>query len=384
MNVRLFVLAVGTFAIGTGSFVFSGLLANVAADTGVSVAAAGNLVTVFAITYALAAPVLATLLANAPRRGLLLVAISIFALANLASVFAPTFGMLVVLRIFAALGAAMFTPNAVAVASSLAAPGERGKAISIITGGLTIAFVIGIPLGTFVGSLFGWRSTFALVGVLALVAVVGIRFLPVLPTPPAVPMSARLGMLKRPVILATMAVMCFAMMGGFVAFAYLGPLLTEISGYGGTGVSLLLLLFGAAAMVGNSLGGYGADNFDYRRFVVTMCVIQIAALIALTPLTLFAGGTATVVILCIILAAWGMAGFTFNPLQQHRMTRLAPEAENVAISLNSSSIYLGQGVGAGLGGLALGLGSVAYLGIVGAIATVGALLVVLFVVRPKS
>ncbi|MGI8649309.1 MAG: MFS transporter [Rubrobacter sp.] len=379
MNVRLLVLAVGTFAIGTGSFVFAGLLENVAEGVGVSVAAAGNLITIFAVTYAVAAPVLATLLATVPRRGLLLGAISLFTLANFASALAPNFELLMLFRVFAALGAAMFTPNAVAVASSLAPPEGRGRAISVITGGLTIAFVIGIPLGSLVGSYYGWRSTFVLVGVLALIAVIGVRFLPFLPAQPVVRLGERLGMLKRPEILATLSVMAFSMMGGFVAFTYLGPLLAGITSFGGAGVSLLLLIFGAAAMFGNSLGGYGADNFDYRRFVVGITVCQMAALLALSPLTANPGVTATV-LLCVTLVVWGVSGFAFNPLQQHRMTRLAPEAENVAISLNSSSIYLGQGIGAGLGALVLSYGSLVYLGLFGAVATSGALITVLFLV----
>ncbi|AHY45482.1 Arabinose efflux permease [Rubrobacter radiotolerans] len=384
MNLRLLVLALGTFAIGTGSFVFAGLLEGVAAGMGVSVPAAGNLITVFALTYALAAPPLATLTSNVPRRTLLFFAMALFLLANLASAFAPSFEVLLVSRVVAALGAAMFTPNAAAVASSLAAPEARGRALSVVTGGMTVAFVLGIPFGSLVGAYFGWRSTFVLVGILALVALAGVRSLPAVPSPPAVSLAERVGILRRVPVLVTLLIMMLGMLGGFVAFTYIGPILSSVTGFGGFGVSVLLLVFGGAAVVGNSLGGYGADNFNYRRFVAALVTVQSLSLLALSPLFLLSGTVFAVAAAGAVLVVWGAAGFALNPLQQHRLTRLAPEAQNVALSLNASSIYLGQGLGAGLGALALGPGSLSHLGLVAAASTVCALFVVLRFVEPAK
>lgn len=385
MNFRLLVLALGTFAIGTGSFVFAGLLEGVAAELAVSVASAGHLVTVFAVTYAIGAPVLATITGSVPRRRLLVFAMALFMLANFASVVAPTFSLLLASRVFAALGAAMFTPNAAAVASSLADPEHRGRALAVVTGGLTVAFVIGIPLGSLVGTYYGWRSTFVMVGVMAAVALVGVRvLLPHIEGPPTVSLRERADAMRQAPVAVALSLTALGMMGGFVVFTYVSPLLATITGFGGSGVSGLLLLFGVAAMFGNSLGGYGADNVPYRRMAAGIMAVQAVALASFTLLVALSGSTLALVGVLLSLVAWGAAGFALNPLQQYRVTQLAPNTQNVALSLNSSAIYLGQGVGAGLGSVVLGIGSLAALGVAGAACTSVALVVLALGTRAET
>lgn len=384
MNIRLIALALGTFAIGTGSFVFAGLLEGVAADLSVSVGTAGHLVTVFAVTYAVSSPVLVTLAgAVAPRR-ILFVAMSVFALANAVAVIAPTFELLLLCRAVAACGAAAFTPTALAVASSLAPPEERGRAISLITGGLTIAFVIGIPLGSLIGTYSGWRMTFVMVALLGAVAALGIRTLPRVESPPVVSLRERVDTLKQPVVLAALSLTSLGLMGAFVLFTYISPLLAEITGFGGTGVSGLLFLFGISAIFGNILGGYGADNIGYARLAVTVLVLLCVSLLAFTFLVASSGSALAIPGTFVALAAWGVAGFAFNPLQQYRVAQLAPRVRNIALSLNASAIYLGQGAGAGLGALALDYGSLATLGWVGALCVALALALLLGTASRKT
>ncbi|HEX2728923.1 MAG TPA: MFS transporter [Rubrobacteraceae bacterium] len=377
MNIRLLALALGTFAIGTGSFVFAGLLEGVAADLSVSVGTAGHLVTVFAVTYAVSSPVLVTLAgAVAPRR-ILFVAMSVFALANAVAVFAPTFELLLLCRAVAACGAAAFTPTALAVASSLAPPEERGRALSFITGGLTVAFVIGIPLGSLIGTYSSWRMTFVMVAILGAVAALGIRTLPRVESPPIVSLRERVDTLRQPVVLAALSLTALGLMGAFVLFTYISPLLAEITGFGGTGVSGLLFLFGVSAIFGNMLGGYGADNIGYARLAMSVLVLLCVSLMAFSFLVAFSGSALAIPGTFAALAAWGVAGFAFNPLQQYRVSQLAPRVRNVALSLNASAIYLGQGVGAGIGALALDYGSLGTLGWVGALCVALALALLL-------
>lgn len=377
MNIRLLALALGTFAIGTGSFVFAGLLEGVAADLSVSVGTAGHLVTVFAVTYAISSPVLVTLAgAVAPRR-ILFVAMSVFSLANAVAVVAPTFELLLLCRAVAACGAAAFTPTALAVASSLAPPEERGRAISFITGGLTIAFVIGIPLGSLIGTYSGWRMTFVMVALLGAVAALGIRTLPRVESPPVVSLRERVDTLKQPVVLAALSLTALGLMGAFVVFTYISPLLAEITGFGGTGVSGLLFLFGLSAIFGNILGGYGADNIGYARLAMTILILLCVALLSFSFLVASSGSALAIPGTFVALAAWGVAGFAFNPLQQYRVSQLAPRVRNIALSLNASAIYLGQGVGAGIGALALDYGSLGALGWIGALCVVLALALLL-------
>ncbi|QIN84287.1 MFS transporter [Rubrobacter tropicus] len=384
MRLRLLVLALGTFALGTGSFVFAGLLEGVARDLSVSVGAAGNLVTVFAVTYAVSSPVLVTLAGGVAPRRILVAAMAVFALANAAAVFAPTFGLLLACRVLAAFGAAVFTPTALAVAAGLAPPEGRGRAISFITGGLTVSFVLGIPLGSIIGTYAGWRMTFVMVAALGVVAMVGIRsLLPPVEAQTVVSLRERIDALKQPAVVAALCLTTLGLMGGFVVFTYVSPLLAEITGFGGAGVSGLLFLFGVAALFGNGLGGYGADHIGYAPLMATILALLALSLLGFSLLVALAGTALVLPATIAALAVWGVAGFALNPLQQYRVAQLAPRTRNIALSLNASAIYLGQGAGAGLGALALGHGSLATLGWTGALCAVCALVVLLFTTKAR-
>ena len=385
MNHRLLALALGTFAIGTGSFVFAGLLEGVAKDLSVSVATAGHLVTVFAVTYAVSSPVLATLTGNVGRKRLLGAAMALFVVGNLLSVISPTFELLLASRVAAAVGAAVFTPTAAAVASSLAPPEARGRALSVVTGGLTVAFVAGIPLGSLIGTYSSWRMTFVMVGILGIAAAFGVRFLlPPVENPPVVSLQERVDTLRQPAVVAALLFTFVALMGGFVVFTYISPLLAQITGFGGAGVSGMLLLFGSAAMVGNSLGGYGADHVGYGRLMAVIVVVLTLSLLAFSLLVRISGSAPAFLGVSAALVGWGVAGFALNPLQQYRVVQLAECTRNVALSLNASAIYLGQGAGAFLGALALDLGSLRSLGWTGALCTLLSLAVLAVGTRAKG
>ena len=383
MRLRLLVLALGTFAIGTGSFVFAGLLEGVANDLSVSVGTAGNLVTVFAVTYAAVSPVLVTLTGGVAPRKILVAAMAVFAVANAAAVFAPTFGLLLACRVLAACGAAVFTPTALAVAAGLAPPEERGRSISTVTGGLTVSFVIGIPLGSIIGTYSGWRMTFVMVAALGVVAMLGVRALPSVEAPPVVGFRERVDAMRQPAVLAALGLTTLGLMGGFVVFTYVSPLLTEITGFGGAGVSGLLFLFGVAALIGNWLGGYGADHVGYARLMAAILSLLSLSLLGFSLLVASSGTALAVPGTLAALALWGVAGFALNPLQQYRVAQLAPGIRNIALSLNASAIYLGQGIGAGLGALALGNGSLATLGWTGSLCALAALALLLLTSRAK-
>jgi len=383
VRLRLLVLALGTFAIGTGSFVFAGLLEGVANDLSVSVGTAGNLVTVFAVTYAAVSPVLVTLTGGVAPRKILVAAMAVFAVANAAAVFAPTFGLLLACRVLAACGAAVFTPTALAVAAGLAPSEERGRSISTVTGGLTVSFVIGIPLGSIIGTYSGWRMTFVMVAALGVVAMLGVRALPSVEAPPVVGFRERVDAMRQPAVLAALGLTTLGLMGGFVVFTYVSPLLTEITGFGGAGVSGLLFLFGVAALIGNWLGGYGADHVGYARLMAAILSLLSLSLLGFSLLVASSGTALAVPGTLAALALWGVAGFALNPLQQYRVAQLAPGIRNIALSLNASAIYLGQGIGAGLGALALGNGSLATLGWTGSLCALAALALLLLTSRAK-
>ncbi|MFC7104064.1 MFS transporter [Nonomuraea rubra] len=177
MSSRLYPMAAGNFAIGTGMFVTAGLLPPISTDLGVSRSAAGQLMTVFALAYALLSPVLAALTARMSRRTVLLVAMGVFVAGNTLTALAPTYALVMLTRVVAAAGAAMFTPTSSAVANALTEPERRGRALALVMGGLSVSSAIGVPLGTWLGEAAGWRATLWLVAGLGLVGLVGVAAL---------------------------------------------------------------------------------------------------------------------------------------------------------------------------------------------------------------
>ncbi len=378
MDLRLLVLALGTFAIGTGSFVFAGLLGSVADDLSVSVASAGQLITVYAIVYAVSSPILVTITSGVERRRLLILSLAVFAVANVAALVLSSYGPLLASRVVAAFAAGIFTPTTAIVAVSLAPPEKRGRALATVTGGLTIAFAFGIPLGTLVGDYFGWRAAFVLVGVLGAVALIGIvALLPEIENPPPVSLRERLEAVKQPAVLAALSLTAIGLGAGFVVFTYIGPLMGELTGFGGRGTSVMLLLFGLAGVAGNVVGGYGADRWRYGRSLAVIFVVLTLSLLAFSLLAPVAGTSLAVVGAGVALVAWSVAGWAITPFQQYRLIELSPRQGNIVLSLNASAIYLGQGIGAGLGALAISYGSLNSLGWVAALYAAAGLIVLL-------
>ena len=377
MSPRVFVLALATFATGTGTFIVTGLLGGVAEDLSVPVGTAGHLVTVFAVAYALLSPFLVAATGRVGRRRLLVVTLALFAAANALAAAAPTFSVLLVSRVAAGSLAAISTPVALATAAQLAPPDRRGRALSITIGGVSVAWVVGVPLGAVIVDHFGWRASFALAAALAVVAAVGVRLmLPVVANAaPAGGLASRLTVAGRPAVLVTLAVTVLAMVAGFIVLTYVRPLLEGLTGLGGEGIGLMLFVFGLAGVAGSILGGYGADRWGYRATALPLLVVLGLSLlsfslfpaIAAGSVLMFAGvGTA--------MFAWGAVVFAIIPLQQHHLIGVAPDQPGGVLSLNSSAVYVGQGLGAGLGSLVLGYAPLAALGYAGALLAVVALL----------
>ena len=383
MNLRVLVLTLATFAIGTGTFVVTGLLGSVAEEFSVSLESAGYLVTVFAVAYAVGSPVLVALTEGVPRRWLVVAALALFALANGAAVVAPSFGLLLAARVAAALGAAILTPVAGAVAADLAATEKQGRALLLVIGGMTVAWVVGIPLETLIGDEFGWRASFVMVGALAAVAAVAVAaVLPDVEKPPVTGLRSMFALAGRGAIFAVLGITALGVAAGFVVLTYVRPLLESLTGFGGGGIGGLLLVFGLASIAGNSLGGYWADRRGYRGSMGAILAVVVLSLLSFSLLTVAQTGSGTAVLGAVAaLVAWSVAGFAIIPLQQYRLIRTAPESRNSVLSLNASAIYLGQGAGSALGSVALGYGSISALGWVGALCASAALILLLAGIR---
>lgn len=345
---RVGVLAFGAFALGTDLYVIAGVLPEIARGTRVPVALAGQLVTIFALAYALGSPLLAVASARLNRRRLLVGALGVFAAANLGAALAPSYGVLVAARLLAALAAAAYAPVATVAAVSLVAPERRGRALATVTAGMTMAILFGVPLGALVGRVFGWRATFEFVAALAVLAAIGlILCLPTLPATPVASLRSRLALLADRQLAGLLMVTLLALTGSFSVYTYLLPLLAAVHP-SAPQASLLFAAFGAGGMVGNALGGVAADRFGAAR-TVGVGLMALAGILAL-----FAGAERSLIGSEGLLFAWGFAHWAWYPPQQHRLVERAGQAAPAALALNGSAIYLGIALSGGMGGLLMG------------------------------
>jgi predicted MFS family arabinose efflux permease len=323
------------------------------------------LVTVFSLAYAIGSPVLATITGRLEKRRLLMFFLLLFTAANVICGMAPGYGALLVGRMIAAAGAGLFVPTATLSAATLVPPDKRGRAIALVMGGQTVALTMGVPLGTWIAITFNWRTTFWIVGFLAFIAAVFIRFLfPSIAASSFISMKERLSFVKRSEILSALVTTVLYALGGFTVYTYISDVFERLGAVEKT-ISIVLLVWGIASFVGSSIGGYASDQFGSTRTIVFSLSALAIALITLSILTSFPNISWALTIGMIAVILWGLSAWSFNPAQQHRGIGLSGKASGIVISLNASSIYLGSALGALFGGLFLQSGSITWLGFVG-------------------
>lgn len=348
MPLGLVALAIGGFGIGLTEFVIVGLLPEVAADFGVTEAAAGWLISGYALAVVVGALGLTAATTRLPRRPVLMGLLVLFIVGNAVSALAPTYELMMSGRVIAALCHGAFFGIGSVVAAGLVAPEKAAGAIAVMFTGLTAANVLGVPFGTFVGQQFGWRSTFWAISAIGVIALVGIAVLvPNVRSAGGVPSLRReLVAFRSGQVWLSLLVTVLGFGGMFGAFTYIAFTLTEVSGFEAGAVPWLLVLFGAGLVVGNWIGGRLAD-----RSVDGTLLAFIAALVVV--LALFAwlawSPTATVVLLVLM----GAFGFGTVPGLQSRVMRSASSAPTLASGANIAAFNLGNALGAWAGGVAI-------------------------------
>ena len=365
----LWALALGGFAFGTGEFVSMGLLPDIARDAGVSIPAAGHLISLYALGVMLGAPVLAVCTARWRRRPLLMALTAGYALANLGTGVAPGFAAVSVLRLAAGLPHGTYFGVAALVGAALVPPGQRARAVGLVMLGLTGAMLLGAPLATWVGQQFGWHAAFVLVGLVAACATLLIRYaVPDLPAVQTVSPLRELGALARPQVWLTLGIAAIGFGGMFCVFSYIKPTLTEVSGISVGHIPLLLALFGLGGVAGNLLGARLADR-ALLPSIGGVLLYAVLVLLGFVTLVHSAAGAALAVFLLGSTVALG-------PALQIRLMDVAGDAQTLAAALNHSAFNLANALGAWLGGMAIaaGLGWAAT-GYIGALLAVGGLLI---------
>ena len=272
MSARIYLLAAGAFAVGTSAYVVSGVLPSVSSELHVSLTAAGQLATAFALSYAVGAPLLASLTGRWERRTLLIVALLMAALGNVIAAVATNYPVLIVGRIVAAFGAAAYTPAATLFATGFLPPAERGRAVAVVFGGLTFALVLGVPAGSLLEGSLGYRGVFGLVAAVAVVVAVAVRAaLPRVDAPPAVSLRERFAGAADRRVQIVLAMTVLGVLATMSVYIYVVPLLDKTAGLTGGVVSVLLLVYGLGAVLGNWVGGRATDRYgSLRTLTATM------------------------------------------------------------------------------------------------------------------
>jgi DHA1 family inner membrane transport protein len=340
----LYLLMACNLVLGTGVFVLAGILGPISESLHVSVAAAGQAMTAYAVSTALLAPPVLVLTGRWPRRSALVFGLLLFALGSLVCALAQSLAVLLAGRVLMGIGA-IYTPISGGIAVAMVAPAQRGRALSLVFLGISISYVVGTPLGAWLGFRFGWQWPVALVAVAGLAAAIALAVL--LPKSIATPGASFRGLprlLVRPAIASTLAVTLLYFTAIFLVFSYIGPVLQALLPMSAEWMSFTLMLFGLAGVVGTIVGGWANDRFGARRTLPAQLTV-LGSMMALVPLT--HGHYWAMVAVFFV---WGVAGFGMMAPQQSRLAGLSPAQTPILLSLNASMLYLGTAGGAALGG----------------------------------
>ena len=363
-------LALGTFAIGTEGFMIAPLLPTMAADFGMGLPWVASLVIVFTLVMSLSSPVSTVLTAALNRRAVLLGAIALFTVGNLLAAVSPGFATLMVARIMMAIASGLYIPAANALAGAVVGAEKRGRALAIVSGGMTIAIALGLPIGAVVGNALGWRATFAMVALLGMVAIVGITLGIDRDAGAGLPVASlreRIGVIGQPAVRRLLAVTLFWSIGAYEAYPYIAPYLTTVLGFGAGGIGATVSMWGSFAAFGVVTGGTLNDRFGSDRVVAGSLMLLGASFAVMAVAPALSPAAALVPVLAAV-AVWGFSVWSFFPAQMARLIAAGTPAQaSVALSLNTSTMYFGFSLGSAIGAGVLGTGALWAIGLVAAV-----------------
>lgn len=352
----VYLLALAAFLIGTIEYIITGIIQMVADDLQVTTSAAGLLVTSLALSAAIGAPIVIALTINIDRRKILSWMLIIFTLSNIITSISHSFEMVLMTRVLQGISGGTAIVVAMAVATRLVEREKRGTAIGIILMGLSSSLVLGVPIGTFLSSMIGWKALFAAIGLITLIPLIVVyRRIPSMKEQEPVTLGMQLSILKDKRILLAVAVTLFYVGGYSTLFTYLTPFLQESANLSITEISGILLLAGICSFLGSSLGGVAADKKGPTFTIFSGIILQIIMLM------LLAFVTGNLVVMVAVIMIWMIATWSTSPAQQLYLVTLVPKSPDIALSVNTSFIQFGFALGSGLGGLVLSRTSILHL-----------------------
>ncbi|MDO9438453.1 MAG: MFS transporter [Hydrogenophaga sp.] len=359
---------VGNFVIGTGVMAVPGTLNDISHSLGVSIPQAGQLITAAAILVGVGAPAFAGLVAGWDRRRLLALSLVWYGVLTALCALAPSYEVLLPLRVLAVISPAIFTPQAAASVGLLVGPAQRGRAITFVFLGWSVASVMGMPLSAWISGEFGWRWAFGLVALMSFLSGAWVwREMPNGIKPAALSREAWGRTLGSAALMVAIGVTLLSAFGQFMLFAYFAPYMAQVLGAGGTTLSLMLLWFGVFGLLGNVVLTRAIDRIGAANAVL-LTLGCMALSLFLWPL-----GRHGFWAQAFVLIPWALGCFSCNSAQQARVVHMSPELASATVALNSSAIYGGQALGAALGGFMIAQGGMLRLHEVGFVLLLGAM-----------
>ncbi|MCM3022342.1 MFS transporter [Heyndrickxia ginsengihumi] len=368
---KIYMLTLISFLVGTSQFIISGILDKVASSVEVSVSAAGQLITVFALANAIGTPIFMVATAKLNRRKQLLLALAIIFLGIVTTIALPGFAFLMVSRIILGVGTGVFVVTSYSTAANLALPGSQAGAMSNIAMGFSASLVLGVPIGRVIASVYDWKVIFWILGIFTVLGFIAIaKSIPSMESEVPVPLRKQLALLKNPKVAIALSVTFFVFIGYSVVNTYTTPFLTTAMSMGETEVSTILFAIGIASLFGSKIGGFMADRIGTNR---TLVISMIAHALALALLSI---AVKSVFVAIALLMLWAIAAWAFAPTQNFNLLSISPEASGIMLSLNATFVQLGFAAGAGIGGIAVNSSSILAICWIGAVSVAVAIFVI--------
>ncbi|MHC5548559.1 MFS transporter [Bacillus subtilis] len=368
-TLKIYILASVSFLVGTSQYIVSGILDTIANSLDITLAAAGQLMTIFSLVYAIFTPILIGITSSIDRRKLMIFSLSLFVIGNILAFILPGYQLFVVARVVMALGAGMVVVTALTIATKIAPEGKQGSSIAIVMMGLSSSLIIGVPIGRIISSLLGWRVIFGVIALLGILAMILIRAsIPLIQGDKPVPLVQQLALLKKWRITIGLAITFFWLGGYSIAYTYLSPYLLNVSGIEEKHLNGVLLIFGIASLLGSKFGGFSTDRWGVQKTLLGGMALHIVMLILLSLVT------NSYIRVSIILILWSFAAWSSGPTQQYNLATIEPESSGILLGLNQSVMQLAMAAGAGIGGVfveKVSLSSVTWIGALGVTIAIG-------------